>query len=132
MGCSGFAFRLETECVSHFSNEGVRGPTMSVNRKQVELLLERLQAAVRHPECLTCDCFVGFVTQLQLDCDQDIADLVRGLDVPKDQLHPCLGCDPCPPAELYAGYLSSVCCPETCCRLPSDAVSIHPPPASAS
>ena len=31
--------------------------------------------------------------------------LLRTLAVPADRIHPCLGCDPCPPAEVFAKYL---------------------------
>jgi hypothetical protein len=89
---------------------------MTVTREQVVVHLEQLRKTVRHPECRTCDCYVGFANQLQLDCVDDVSDLTGEFAVPKAEMHPCLGCEPCPPAELYADYLSFPCCPDSCCR----------------
>jgi hypothetical protein len=71
----------------------------------VRQLLERLEDNLPRDECATCDCLLGFVTQLQIDAVEDVTDLVTPWQVPREDMHHCLGCDPCPPAELYAEYL---------------------------
>lgn len=90
---------------------------MGLARKQVASLLSRLRGVVRHEPCWTCDCLQGFLTQLELDADQDVSDLTGELKIDRDEMHRCLGCDPCPPGEVYAGYLrSSACnCGKECC-----------------
>ena len=82
---------------------------MSVNRGDAKNILDRLRASVQHEECWTCDCLQGLLTQLELDADEPIADLVGPLKVPNERMHGCLGCDPCPPGEVYAGYLRDKC-----------------------
>ena len=49
------------------NRSNIQAQLMTVNRQPVESLIGRLQVAVRHTECLTCDWFVGFRTQLPLD-----------------------------------------------------------------
>lgn len=88
---------------------------MALAREQVAATLDRLRQAVRHEPCLTCDCFQGMVVQLELDTDEDVTDLTDELKCPREQMHPCLGCDPCPPGKLYADYLrGGACCGEGC------------------
>ena len=42
------------------NRSNIQAQLMTVNRQPVESLIGRLQVAVRHTECLTCDWFVGF------------------------------------------------------------------------
>ena len=72
---------------------------------EAEHLSEKLLAVLPRLECRTCDCFQGFLTQLALDSDDDLSAITDPLTVPKDRIHPCLGCDPCPPAEAFANTL---------------------------
>jgi len=73
--------------------------------EEVRALLDRLRAAMPIPECRTCECLQGFVTQIRLDADPAGAPLTAPLTVPSAEMHPCLGCDPCPPAAMFADYL---------------------------
>lgn len=66
--------------------------------------VSRLEKSTARPECLTCDCFQGLLTQLELDFPQ-AAVVVARLKIPSSRMHGCLGCDPCPPGALYAEYL---------------------------
>ena len=68
-------------------------------------IIDRLRRQVRHDPCWTCDCLQGFLTQLELDADQDVSDLTDELKIDREQMHGCLGCDPCPPGKVYADYL---------------------------
>ena len=79
----------------------------SPDRRLAEAMVEELEGCVARPECLTCDCFQGMLTQLELDCDEDITDVAGRLKMPKEKMHGCLGCDPCPGGVLYARYLKS-------------------------
>lgn len=75
------------------------------SRKEVRKLLAKLSDRVKHEECFTCDCLQGFLMQLQLDVDEDMSDLFELLEVPRESMHPCMGCDPCVPGALYAEYI---------------------------
>ena len=83
---------------------------MALSRGQVAARIERLRQAVRHEQCWTCDCLQGFLTQLELDAGEDVGDLTAPLKVPAEAMHGCLGCDPCPPGQVYADYLRSGQC----------------------
>ena len=78
---------------------------MELTRKDAQELLAKLRRAFRHEPCRTCDCTQGMLVQLELDAAEDIGDLTAELKVPREQMHSCLGCDPCPGGALYADYL---------------------------
>jgi hypothetical protein len=78
-----------------------------LNRKQAQNIIDQIKCEVVRPECWTCDCFQGLLTQLELDCTEDIADLTIPLKAPKEKMHGCLGCDPCPGGAMFAQYLRS-------------------------
>lgn len=72
---------------------------------QVQEIVKKLENSVARPECLTCDCFQGLLTQLEIDCPEDITDITNPLKTPKEKMHGCLGCEPCPAGQLYSDYL---------------------------
>lgn len=76
-----------------------------LSRKEVEKIIEQMKDGVARPECWTCDCFQGLLTQLEMDCTEDIEDIVAPLKVPKERMHGCLGCIPCPAGELFSEYI---------------------------
>ncbi len=76
-----------------------------LSHSDVEKLLSELEASITRTECRTCECFQGFLAQLEGDCEPAALPLIRLKEVPDDQLHSCLGCDPCPPADVYTRYL---------------------------
>ena len=78
--------------------------------KSIEAMLLALRRSVRREECFTCDCLQGFLTQLEIDAEPAAAELVEPLKAPATQMHCCLGCDPCPPGEVYADYLRNCAC----------------------
>ena len=81
-----------------------------MDKSQAKKLIEDVVKSVKHNECLTCDCFVGFIVQIELDCDEDISSLTEKHKIEKEDMHGCLGCDPCPPAEKYAEYIRMCKC----------------------
>jgi len=90
---------------------------MGLTRDRVAGMIDHLRRNVPHESCWTCDCLQGFLTQLELDADQDVSDLTAELKIDRKRMHGCLGCDPCPPGEVYAGYLrGSECKCEKECR----------------
>jgi len=79
--------------------------TQELTRQEIQNLLAMLPHALVRDECMTCECMQGFLTQLETDTGEDITNLVAPFKAQPDEMNPCLGCDPCPPAELYADYL---------------------------
>ena len=61
-----------------------------------------------HEECGTCECFLGYVTQLGLDSTPDAQAVLEVYYPERSQVHGCLGCDPCPPGDLYSTYLQEL------------------------
>ena len=76
-----------------------------LTRAQVESLLNEAAASFPHENCLTCECFLGYVAQLNLDSEAAGKELLAIYRVARTEIHPCLGCDPCPPGNLFAAYL---------------------------
>jgi hypothetical protein len=79
----------------------------SLSPQDVKTWVENVVADIPHNECLTCDCFHGFLTQLMLDTDEDVSRIIDQFKIGRDQMHGCLGCDPCPPGAAYARYLKT-------------------------
>lgn len=76
-----------------------------LTRERVKAILEGVMQSLPKRDCETCDCLQGFLTQLTLDAEEDVEDLLAKFEVEKSVLHGCLGCDPCPPGKAYADYL---------------------------
>lgn len=71
----------------------------------VKELIDEAEFTFRHQECAACECYLGYVTQLEIDSDPDGRAFLEKYKPPRDQQHSCLGCDPCPAGVLYADYL---------------------------
>jgi hypothetical protein len=72
---------------------------------KIKELLSEAEFTFRHEECATCECYQGYVTQLKIDSDPEGQQFLEEYQPDKDQIHSCLGCDPCSPGILYANYL---------------------------
>jgi hypothetical protein len=83
------------------NNEGL----MKLKQKDVQKLVDEILRSIPHEECRTCDCFLGFITQLELDAQEDVSTIANPLKVSRDRMHSCLGCNPCPPAEAHSDYI---------------------------
>lgn len=78
---------------------------MVLSIEQVQEIIKQSQYSFRHEECATCECYLGFLAQLELDGDQEIREYLAALKPSRENIHSCLGCDPCPPGILYTDYL---------------------------
>ena len=76
-----------------------------IKRKTVKKFVKSLCENLPREECRSCDCLQGFLTQLEMDTADDVTDLTDPLKVDISEMHGCLGCEPCPPAELFSEYL---------------------------
>jgi hypothetical protein len=76
----------------------------NLTRAQVETLLKEAEESFPHGACLTCECFLGYVAQLHVDSGPDSREVLKQYKVDRNSIHGCLGCDPCPPGDLYATY----------------------------
>jgi len=76
-----------------------------LSASHVQILLERLKESAGKEECGACDCFQGLLVQLELDAAEDVTELTDPLKRPRERMHGCLGCDPCPPGALFTEYL---------------------------
>jgi len=77
---------------------------MKTERLEIQRLIDAVLREMPREDCRTCDCFLGFVTRLELDSREDVSDITNPLKPLRAQIHSCLGCSPCPPAESYASY----------------------------
>ncbi len=77
-----------------------------LDRAELKERLAALRGSLPLTECATCECLLGYLTQLEIDAGEGAAALTGTLKDPEATLHGCLGCDPCPPAEQFADYLS--------------------------
>ena len=86
-----------------------------LGREGVACVLAELEGAVVKEACWTCDCLQGLLTQLELDAGEDVDGLTGPLKVSREAMHGCLGCEPCPPGEVYSSYIrGSACCGGSC------------------
>jgi len=76
-----------------------------LERNEMQTLLQTVGESFPHRACNTCECFLGYLAQLRIDSDSAAKGLFIPFKVERKEMHKCLGCDPCPPGELYAGYM---------------------------
>jgi hypothetical protein len=76
-----------------------------LTRQEVQNFLAIAADSFPHGVCLTCECFLGYVARLRVDSDAASLDLTGEYRVERKSMHSCLGCDPCPPGDLYAEYV---------------------------
>jgi len=76
-----------------------------LGRDEIQILLQGADDAFSHRECNTCECLLGYIAQLRIDTDSASRDLFIPYKVDRASIHRCLGCDPCPPGDLYAEYM---------------------------
>ena len=76
-----------------------------LNRNELQDMLRQGEDSIANGACSTCECFLGYLAQLRIDCDTADKDLLLPFKVDRSEMHRCLGCDPCPPGDLYAEYM---------------------------
>ena len=72
---------------------------------RIDKYCEEIRSSAIKNDCWTCDCLQGFITQLLIDLEEDDVSKLKELIEERSLLHSCLGCDPCPPGELFTEYL---------------------------
>jgi hypothetical protein len=73
--------------------------------EEVEGLLSQVTHAPLREECWLCECFQGFIAQLELDAAENAKPLLKEYEEDPSQVRHGPGCEPCAPAEIFAGYL---------------------------
>jgi hypothetical protein len=73
----------------------------------IQSTLDETVGSFPHPACQTCECFLGLVAQLHSLADANGKEILKTYKVQSKEIHACLGCDPCPPGDRYADYISS-------------------------
>lgn len=76
-----------------------------LNLEQTQTLLKQAEESFPHGACSTCECFLGYIAQLRIDSDGQCKEAFTPYKVRREEIHSCLGCDPCPPGNLYAEYI---------------------------
>jgi hypothetical protein len=76
-----------------------------LKREGTQFLLQAAEDSFPHDLCRTCECFLGYLAQLRIDSDPADKDLFLRFKVDRMDMHKCLGCDPCPPGDLYAEHM---------------------------
>jgi hypothetical protein len=79
--------------------------TEGLTRAEVSQRVDELLDDLEKEACRTCDCLQGYLTQLEMDAAEDVSDIIEPLKVDREQMHGCLGCDPCVPGEHFARYI---------------------------
>lgn len=75
--------------------------------QEAQTLLRQVVEALPHANCLTCECFAGYLMRLRLDTEPADREVFSEFRVERAAMHPCLGCEPCPPGDLYAARVRS-------------------------
>lgn len=73
--------------------------------EDIRELMEEAEASFPHEACRTCECFLGYTAKLRVDGGKEARAELAAYKVDRNEMHGCLGCDPCPPGDLYAAYV---------------------------
>ena len=79
----------------------------SLTTGQVRKLLGQLELAATREACWSCEGLQAIIRQVELDSTMEAKSLLETYEVRPERLHGCLGCEPCPPAEVFAAHLKS-------------------------
>lgn len=78
---------------------------MALSLEHIKELVQKAEFSFRHQDCATCECYLGFITQLELDGDPEVREFLAEYKPAREEIHSCLGCYPCAPGILYSDYL---------------------------
>jgi hypothetical protein len=78
---------------------------IKLSRDETQTFLQLAQDSFPHDLCNTCECFHAYLVQLRIDSEPASKDLFLPFKVDRAEMHKCLGCEPCPPGDLYAEYM---------------------------
>ena len=73
--------------------------------EEIQDLIQKAANSFWHEECASCEVFLGYITQLEIDADSEGRHFLRDYKPPKSQIHSSMGCDPCPPGILHTKYI---------------------------
>lgn len=73
--------------------------------EKAKSLLDDAVAGFPHDDCYTCECFLGYLFRLELDSEPAFKEIAAEFKPPRELMHSCMGCDPCPPADHFAAYI---------------------------
>ena len=79
----------------------------SLTTGQVRKLLGQLELAATREACWSCEGLQAIIRQIELDSAMEAKSLLETYEVRPERVHGCLGCEPCPPAEVFAAHLKS-------------------------
>jgi len=79
----------------------------SLTAVQVQGLLRQLEQAATQEACWSCECLQGYITQLESDAVEEARSLLETYEVRPERLHGCLGCEPCPPGDVFTAHLKT-------------------------
>jgi len=77
----------------------------SLSVSELRDLLDKAVISFRDEECRSCECYLGYLAQLEIDSGREGREILKEHKPPRDEVHSCLGCDPCAPGILYSIYL---------------------------
>lgn len=78
-----------------------------ISSTKIQTLVQEVEAFFPHEDCHTCECYLGYLTQLEIDAGNDLHSWFAQFKPQKSLIHSCMGCDPCPPADAFANYLQA-------------------------
>jgi hypothetical protein len=74
---------------------------------QVRQVVAQVERSASREACWSCECLQGFITQLEQNATEEGRQVLEVYRVRPEHLHGCLGCESCPPADLFAVHLKS-------------------------
>lgn len=71
-------------------------------------LFENIKPWLDEEQCRTCECLQLALIQIEMDDEENMSVVVAPHKIFHEQMHPCLGCEPCPPAQALVDYVQSL------------------------
>ncbi len=80
----------------------------TITAREIQAKLDEMLPALPLKGCPTCECMQDYLKELASRTDKAGREVLQTHMVPQPEVHACLGCHPCPPADELTRLMDEV------------------------